>query len=74
MTLDITPGVLFRVRHQLPPCAQSAEWPAIANGARIEVEHVDFATPAPCEHVWIVHESGDFCDKCGAERSRAEPS
>ena len=74
MTLEIEPGVLFKVTHQLPPCAQSAEWPALAHGARIEVHHAEFPAPAPCEHVWIEHAAGDFCDKCGAERSRVERS
>jgi Zn finger protein HypA/HybF involved in hydrogenase expression len=72
MTLDIEPGVRFLVTHQLPPCAQSAEWGPMANGARIEVRHVDFDPPAPCAHVWIVDSSGDYCDHCGAERSRVE--
>jgi hypothetical protein len=74
MTLEIEPGVRFLVRHQLPACEQSEQWHGLANGARIEVEHVNFAPPAPCEHVWIEHPSGDFCDKCSAERSRVERS
>lgn len=74
MTLDIEPGERLLITHTLPPCKDSEGWAELVNGARIEVRHALFAPPAPCEHVWASHEAGDYCDKCGAERSRSERS